>query len=338
MNLHIKKISALALALLLLTLSLVGCGTTDSQIPEGMQAAHLAGEPFRLYVPEGWSLNDAAGVSGAYSFATERVIANARYHRPDDPELTPEEYLLRCAEGYATSMDDFEFVSLEADLLGGEPAECLVYTATVNDVAYTCTQYTTLYDGLMISLYLYTPTDSKELTAESFEQIRANFAFDSLSESEHEPLVDDNTPDGMQIASGQDAAHRLYVPNTWICDPESGRSVAYYPESGRPNVSITLYSPNESMTPEDYFDLCAERYEDDLLGYELLSEDDCRMAGRSAKDYTYTASYDGVDYKLRQVIFSDGTVIYSLTYTALADRFDAHAEDVEAMIEAFTFR
>lgn len=334
-----KKLMALTLVAVLLCLSLFGCAPSgEEEIPKGMQPAYLEGEPFRLYIPDGWSVNDSSGISGGFSFASERIIANARAHTPENPDMTADDYLLLCAEGYAKSLPDFTIITREAALLGGENAKMLLYTATVNGISYTCTQYTAKHDGLLISLYLYTPTDSVSVTAEAFEQIRASFAFAAPQETSREPLVDENTPAGMQIASGKDAAHRLYVPDTWVCNPDSGRSEAYVQESGRPNVTVTLYEPTETMTPESYFELCRERYAASLQGYELLEEGDCQIAGRTGKVYTYRASYDGIDFRFRQTVFSDGRVIYSLTYTAIDDRFDAHLEDVDAIVKAFTFR
>lgn len=333
-----KKITALALLAVLLCLSLLGCGAPSADVPKGMQAAYLEGEPFRLYLPEGWSINDASGISGGFYYTTERVIANARYHVPENPDMTADDYLLACAEGYAKSLTDFVIVSREAALLGGENAKMLVYTATLHNVPYTCTQYTAKHDGLLISLYLYVPTQSAELMAEVFGKIRESFAFAERQTTPREPLVDDTTPAGMQIASGKDAAHRLYVPTSWVCHPDSGRSTAYVDESGRPNVSVTLYEPAETMTPEGYISLCKERYAASLSGYELLSEESCQIAGRTGKVFTYRAAYDGINFRFRQTVFSDGRVIYSLTYTALDDRFEAHLKEVTAIESAFTFR
>ncbi len=337
-----KKLMALSLAAILLCLTLVGCAATGEETPDGMQPAHMEGEPFRLYIPEGWSVNTVSGISGGFSYATERVIANARYHAPDNPDTTAEDYLRACADRYATTLKDFKLLSLEAATVGKEEnlrdAKALSYTAMLDNVAYTCTQYTAKHEGLLISLYFYAPTDSLDMAKESFAQIRTNFVLTSLPSVTSEPFVDDNTPAGMQIASGKDAAHRLYVPMSWSCDPDSGRSFARVGGNGSPNVSVTLYEPTDSMTAADYVSLCHEKYSQSLSGYELLSQEDCQIAGRTGKVMTYRASYDGIAFRLQQTIFSDGRVIYSLTYTATDDTFDAYLADVNAIREAFTFR
>ena len=115
-----KKLMALSLAAILLCLSLVGCAATGGETPEGMQPAYLEGEPFRLYLPEGWSVNTVSGISGGFSYTTERVIANARYHTPANSDMTAEDYLRECASRYATSLSDFQVLSLEAATVGEE--------------------------------------------------------------------------------------------------------------------------------------------------------------------------------------------------------------------------
>ena len=47
---------------------------------------------------------------------------------------------------------------------------------------------------------------------------------------------------------------------------------------------------------------------------------------------------EGVSVKIMQTLFTYNQSIYSITYTALADRFDAHLEDVNRMLDTFTFR
>jgi hypothetical protein len=141
----------------------------------------------------------------------------------------------------------------------------------------------------------------------------------------------------MKIASDKNASYRLYVPVSWSCNSENKRSEARVDEDGS-NVTLTLYEPEKSMSVEDYFDLCAEDYAKNLRGYSYIGHADVTVASRSAKSYTYTAEYGGVRYKIMQTVFSDGKIIYSLTYTALEENFDKHISDVERMISAFRFR
>jgi hypothetical protein len=62
------------------------------------------------------------------------------------------------------------------------------------------------------------------------------------------------------------------------------------------------------------------------------------MDGAPAKQYTYTAVIGGVEYKQLQAIVVKGAVFYTVTYTALPEKFDLHLSDVAKMIENFDVR
>ena len=84
----IKKIIAVVMAVLF-TLCLASCANPNEDgVPEGMQSATLAGEPFKLYVPQNWTLNTSSGVSYAYYFTAEQIMVSARYYTHADPNMT----------------------------------------------------------------------------------------------------------------------------------------------------------------------------------------------------------------------------------------------------------
>ena len=203
----------------------------------------------------------------------------------------------------------------------------------------TCTQISAKdANGLMISLYTYTPTEFVDAVSDELESIRANFVMtDSEPAVPNDAVTDKKTPAGMKIASDKNAAYRLYVPMSWVCEAESGRSEAHISEDGS-NVSVTLYEPNTSMSVEDYFNLCAEEYQKSLAGYELIGSIGRTVASRSAISYTYSAQYGNAKYRIMQTVFSDGQIMYSITYTALEENFDAHMTDVEQILSSFIFR
>lgn len=335
----LKKLTAIILAILMLCVPLVSCAANGEEIPDGMQAAYVEGEPFKLYIPEGWALNTRSGISGGYSLANETMTITARYITPADAELTSEAYLAQCSEEYAKILKDYVVITAcEATLLGGANAHRLVYTMKDKDIYYTCTQISAKHEGLIVSLYFYCPTESAESMHETFESVREAFAFAPLSEDTGDAVTDDKTPAGMKIASDKDAAYRLYVPAHWVCDSESGISEAHVNESGRPNVTVTLYEPTRSMSIDDYFSACETEYAQRLMGYTRLSSAERTVAGRRAVSYTYSAKYGDTSYRIMQTVFSDGRIMYSITYTALDSSFDAHLGDVDAILSAFQFR
>lgn len=335
-----KKITALTLSLILCALCLVttACSKKDDSIPEGMKSATISGEPFILYVPEGWTDNTSSGISSAYYPSTEKILVSARYFTPENEDLTIDAYIDACDERYADTLQSYSQTERTPALLGTENAVKLSYTMVKDDVALTCFQITALYRGDMISLYGYCPAELYETVSEDYDQIASEFVLCEKSEPNENEITDKKTPDGMKIASADHLEYRLYVPKTWVCDPESGRSEAYYPESQKSNISLTSYSPAESISVQDYFAKCEEEYKTALPEYQRISETETRVADRLAYSYVYTTVVEGVEFTLMQTVFTYNEMMYSLTYTAMSDTFDIHLEDVEAILSAFRFR
>ena len=332
-----KKITALVLALLI-GLFAVSCSMQEEGVPEDMQSATLAGEPFRLYVPSYWVTNTVSGISSAYYTAAQKSLVTARYYTPADPAMTLDQYMDLCEASYA-SLKDYTLLERTSAILGGKDARLLNYKMTDDGVELTCRQIVTLHEGDMISLSLYCVSSLWELVSADFEEkIVANFALTTKTEPQGEELTDSKTPEGMEIASEKHLEYRLYVPKTWVCDAESGASEAYYPESGRSNISVTSYPPEESISVTDHFARCENEYKTLVPGYERLSEAQGTVAGRTAYSYTYRAVVDGVEFRIMQTLFAYDSMIYSITYTALAENFDLHMADVEAVLNAFRFR
>lgn len=333
----IKKICALALALLL-TLCTVACSSQDTDVPEGMQSATLEGEPFRLFVPQNWTLNTASGISSAYVSPTSKNMVTARYYTPADNTMTLSEYIEFCVASYEATVDSFALVEQLPAILGGEDAIQLNYTMKENGTDMTCFQISALFRGDFISLNGYCATDSYSSLTADFDQIIKEFVFCEKSDPQGDELTDKHTPDGMEIASADHIEYRLYVPKTWICNAESGVSEAYYPESGKSNVLVSSYVPESFTSIPDYFVQCEAEYITTLPEYKKLSESERTVDGLSAYTYTYQTVVDGVEFRIMQTLFYYSESVYSLTYTALADHFDLHLEDVESMLDAFSFR
>lgn len=337
----LKKFFALFIAVILLTSALVGCADEEEEIPDGMQAAYLDGEPFRLYIPEGWASNVASGISGGYAVLYDGVAVSARYDASVGADVDLSAYLDSCSKKYETAVTNYAVTERADALLGGRDARKLTYTCLNADGAeLTCTQTSAKNaNGVVISLFTYCPTELCETVADALESVRAAFVIlDDPIPPINDEITDGKTPDGMKIASAKNAAYRLYVPVSWICSSESGVSEAYV-ESDKSNVTVTLYEPQASMSIEDYFNMCADGYKNTLSGYELIGEAEERtVAERPARSYTYKAEYDGQRYRIMQTVFSDGSLMYSITYTALDENFDAHIDDVSKILTAFRFR
>ncbi|MBE6549123.1 MAG: DUF1795 domain-containing protein [Ruminococcaceae bacterium] len=335
-----KKITALILAILLCLCALASCSTSGEEVPDGMKSAYISGEPFRLYIPEGWVSNTRSGVSGGYSPLYAGVSVSARYDSNISADTDVAAYLEECSAKYAETLDSYVNTGISEALLGGKDARRLTYNAKDEDgVSMTCSQFCAKDDnGIVISLYTYCPTELLEKAENDIESVRANFVI--LNESpviKNDEVIDKNTPAGMKIASDKNAAYRLYVPTSWTCEAENLRSEARVASDGS-NVTVTLYEPSVSMSIEDYFDRCAEDYQKGLRGYTLIEANDRTVSGKSAKSYTYSAEYGNAKYRIMQTVFSDGKIMYSITYTALDENFDTHMTDVELILNSFRFR
>ncbi len=334
----LKKLLALTLALLMLCLCISACASRDESIPDDMIEATLPDEPFRLFVPESWSLNTSSGISGALYNSASKILVSARYVTPADPTMTLDAFVDLCSSRYGERQPGYTVLARGASLLGGENAVRLDYKITDQGTELTCFQVTTLYRGDFISVHGYCASSLYEARKADYDAILKEFVLREKPAAANTSVTDKNTPEGFKIASGDKLEYRLYVPMSWLCDPEDGTSIAIYPESGRSNVSVTSYSPTVSTGVQDYFASCEKTYQAELPGYERLGEAQRTLAGRTAYSYRYKATVDGVSYTFLQTLCTYNNMIYSFTYTALSENFDLHLAEVEAMMDVFTFR
>lgn len=336
----LKKITAMFLAIVF-CLCVVGCSATDPDAPEGMKSATVSGEPFVLYVPQSWTSNTASGISGAYYAAVDGLSVSARYFTPAEA-MTRDEYLDMCMSALSLEYAASEFLLTEnkaAATLDGRDAVRSSFEFKNGDTVIRASQICADVDGMLISLYIYCPKAELEARSEVVEEIRGAFKIIGATESAPEVVTTKDTPDGMKLASDEDIEYRFFVPESWICDAKSGASEAYYPESGRPNVTVTSYVPDLSMTVNDYFLMCEETYKAELEGYERVGDvTERRVADRLAYSYTFKTVAEGKTILVMQTIFVYDSSFYTITYTALEDSFGGHMADVEAMLGALKFR
>lgn len=337
-----KKVTAILLAIIF-CLCAVGCAQKDEGAPEGMKSATVSGEPFDLYVPEAWTENTASGISSAYYAVSDGLSVSARYHTPAIP-MTKEAYLDLCVASLAAEYADAEFALVEnkvAATLGGKDAAKISYDFKNGETAMRVSQITAAYEGYLVSLYFYCPKAELEARSEVFEKIRGAFVIGGFADGYDKgvTVTVKGTPEGMKLASDEGIEYRLFVPTSWVCDPTGGASEAHYPESGKPNITVTSYVPDTSMSVSDYFLRCEEEYKKELPEYSREGEGvERQIDGRKAYSYTYTAKVEGIEIKIMQTIFVYDSSFYTITYAALSDRFDDHMADVEKILAAFKFR
>ena len=336
-----KLICAILCALICLPL-FSGCGNSDGT-PDGMFSATIEGEPFVLYVPNDWTDNRESGISSAH-FGLN-VIVSARHYpfEGGDGDSTLADFVEAHIEDCKAEYEGFSFTQKDAKL-GKEAAVRIEYNISENSGSETkVIRYFCLWADDVIMLSFYCQSSSFEEYAEVFEEIRAEFVLCDKTVV-NDVQTDKHTPDGMKLASG-DIQYSFYVPTTWVTNLSDGFSSAYYDETGKPNVSVTVFSPSESMDVDEYFELCERDYEKALSGYKYISSERVTVSdgskilkdedGYNATSFVYGATYGETELCIMQTVFVYGDLVYSITYTAHADRFEAHLDDVKAMLAAF---
>lgn len=160
-------------------------------------------------------------------------------------------------------------------------------------------------------------------------------------------LFDDpDTSDDMIPASTNEMPYRFYVPSDWRVGHTTEYPVAHAP-SGSANVTVTIYTPsNVEMSVDQYWQgYCLPEYRavfDSLNVSETVKEGTIGVEkdAKNAKTYTFDASIGGREYRYAQTVIVHSSLIYVVTYTALASdgSFEQYMEDYNAMLDSFTFR
>ena len=346
-----------ALLLLGTMLSAVSCvSEEDTLIPEGMQSATAYGATYRLYVPTTWSLKILPGISGAYyNVAEQSAVSVAEYaidqsggDMPSPPEgnkeLTDyffEEKLLLQIKLMATGEVHLYEEDCVATTLGGANARKYHASATV---AGEVIHFLHVIAQSNNTFYVFSFTATENLYTRCMEDVQKmldNFAFGEAytpTDAIKTFPTDQNTPDGMKVASGNEVEYVLFVPSAWSATETGSVYGATAPDGSY--VSVVPYLPSgDGISVKGYFEKSEELMQSTSGGqYRRISEAEIAIGGGKALQYEYEYTVGGVTYRYLQVIIGYKSMIYSLTYTALPQNFDTNRADVDAIIAAFTFR
>ena len=333
----LKKIAAMLIALLL-CLAVTGC--SGDEAPDGMHNVTADGEPFVLYVPESWTDNSSSGISGAYVQAADGAMTvSARFYARESG-TTLDSFKNECLNSYSTQAKEYSLTAEPVSVvLGGADAFEMVYTAKSGSTAYTfCHRIAkhTSAEGFVVVSFAC-PTSLYEGNKDQLKSVFEEFLLCEMPATPNDSFTDKKTPVGMKIASEDKLQYRFYVPTSWVCNSKSGCSEAYVDKAGKPNVTVTVYSPDEDITVEKYWEKCESEYEE-KMDYAFVGSEKRTVAEREAVSYTYTVTYSGASLKLMQTVVKYQGMLYSITYTATAEDFDSYLADVNSMLDAFIFR
>lgn len=165
-------------------------------------------------------------------------------------------------------------------------------------------------------------------------------AFTLVSCSKEESTM----PDGMTYSENGAVDYYFYYPEEWTLDRNDGMVSAYVSEKDHSNVSVTAFTAPQgvnsvdgyiSMGETNYFDHLKENFTDITL---LSDGEETTLGEVPARQYVFTATVAGDEYKFRQVVAYRYGYIYILTYTSTLDAFDLHTDDVNSIIKEFEFK
>lgn len=346
-----KNLKIRCTALLLCVLSLVmlsACGAAgDENTPENMQIATVEGACYRLFVPIGWMTMTDMGISGGYtSSAAQNYAAVSMHDYENTKALTAKEY---AEQIYIQSIaaiypeGGMGSVAVSDSTLGGVSACALEYTGTRGLVTYRTREVICAYEGRIYVLTFCTQHELFEGYDEIYGMIKTNFKFDGTpfvpDKSANTVDTDAEAPDGMMLASNDDVAYRFYVPASWTLDRLLPTSSVYVSESDRSNVNVTVYMPEATqMTAEEYWSQCEQQLTAVLDDYTLILTTPGTLDTRPSNTYVYTATVGDKLYRFAQTVASYRGMVYTVTYTALDEVYDSHADEYAAILTAFDFR
>lgn len=350
----LKRISKILAFVLVLT-AFVGvfAACSESDVPEGYQLVACKGDKFRLYVPTQWVPNYQNGVTGAY-YSTGVNVSVSVYKADDAGELSVEEYWEKCLESFKAEMKDFAFLGDEKATLGAQRARKYIYTATktVGDKTekYKFMQVMARYEGEMYILLFTSPeklydehvgavvgtTDDAGIIKHF--KFAAPYEGDEDKNKEYSDKV--TPPEGMKLASTDKLPYRFFVPTSWKINEKTASAAAYVSDTDSSNVSVQMYMMGDDSpkTVEDYFAKCEKSYKEMFSSYALESVTDIKLDSVAGKQYIYSLTSGGESFKQLQAIVRKGEVYYTVTYTAKAELFEKHMNDVKKMLETFIIR
>ncbi|MBE6557627.1 MAG: DUF1795 domain-containing protein [Ruminococcaceae bacterium] len=355
----LSRLLCALLALCLLAGGLVSCAST-SEVPDGYQYATCDGEYFRFFVPTQWTVNTESGISSAYIVSSQNAavsMVQIPFTVDESKETSPIQQFKEAHVAEISKLDGYEQEKYFEEGLEDQRSVDMTYKATVvidsegeNKPESRRYRQVLIYRVREQRFFLFTysaPADKFDTWLDIVDGILACITYETFPyEGEHERKVPDNVtaPEGMKLVSDNEVAYRFFAPESWIRDVNNGQNLVYASEEDRSNVSMLSYDIGEdaTYTVEKYWELCRQQYEASLENFTLISETDLKLhnGGKGEKDakvYEYTYTLGGTSYHVRQTICLVG-MIYTMTYTALPEQYEAHLDDVKAMEQALYFR
>lgn len=151
---------------------------------------------------------------------------------------------------------------------------------------------------------------------------------------------DGSAPFGMKTISTELVDYNLHVPTAWVEDISTGVVTARYSDTDASNISMMKIATgvNEATT-DDFWAGHKAGFEATFTDLEMIEEGaDLLLGGQAAKRYVYTATMLDMTYRFMQVVAMKDGYVYLFTYTSTDALYESHLDDVNSMIENFSFK
>ncbi len=331
------------ISLILVTVSLLclfSCTQKDSEVPEGMALASVEGAPFKLFVPSNWTLNTHSGISSAYLNSMDIISVSADWMAAKEGE-TLESFYASALQSYKNEFLRFEVIDQSDITVDQRQAKKFTARLEFGGNEYKIMRVMIAHGGdfVIFTYKALTQNSLYDTYLENADIMLREFKLTEKSNIVRPNEKDEKTPAGMKMASGDNTEYVLYVPENWTVNSQAAVPGAYYSDKNRSNVTVTSYTPENSMSVEDYFKMGEESFKKLYDDYVFVSrETNKTLGGEYAEDFVFTFTFEGNQYKTRQMIAIYNQMFYVLTYTSTPENYDLLAADLEKIIAEFKFR
>ena len=144
-------------------------------------------------------------------------------------------------------------------------------------------------------------------------------------------------PSGMKNAADEDEPFCLYVPQSWVTS-KGDIAGAYYSNTDKSNITVMPYG-GDFATTEEYWNDFKTRCSAEFSEFEVIKENEAKVvSGRNALQYVYKLKIDGEMYQCQQTVLTYGNLLYVITYTATAEKYESHIADIDNILSVLAFK
>ncbi len=167
-----------------------------------------------------------------------------------------------------------------------------------------------------------------------------------------------DAPQGYKLASNDELCdYALYVPEVFVTESvQSNYTIATVSNADKCTVSVAKLENVYAANVDEYWKQCKADYaflSDFAVEAQGTDEkgDPIEWArasvgtGETLKEgyrYVFTGKYNGTAYKYQQIFLVHGnafdSALYCITFTSLADHYDAHLETLNQILGYFYFK